>query len=107
MAVSDIGQFLSVPIRYWKSFLPAWIAVPTAPHVMLMAANSDKLSLYFWLAVAPVLALAFWPIVRLSVRGEIGVLDRFIWLIGGCVCGEVLILLLYHGLRAIGWDLAA
>lgn len=107
MALFDIDQFLSVPSRHWKSFLPAWIAVPVAPHVMLMAANSDKLGPYFWLAVAPVLALAFWPIVRLSVRGEIGITNRFIWLLGGCLCGEVLLLFLYHGLRALGWDFPA
>lgn len=107
MTMFDIGDFLSVPIRYWKRFLPAWIALAIAPHAMLMAANTDNLNFYFWLVIAPLLALAFWPVVRLSVRGDIGIVERFVWLIGGSLCAEALLLLLYHGLRAVGWDLAA
>jgi hypothetical protein len=74
---------------------------------MLIAANADNLKFYFWLVIAPLLALAFWPVVRLSVRGDIGIVERFIWLVVGSLCAEVLLLLLYHGLRAVGWVLAA
>jgi len=98
----ELTSFFTVPLRHWKSFLPLWLCLAIGPYAMLAAANTDRLPTYFWFAIAPVLALAFWPVVRLGVQREINILERFVWIIVPTLFAHALFASVYQALRFIG-----
>jgi len=69
---------------------------------MLAAANTDRLLTYFWFAIAPVLALAFWPVVRLGIKREINFLERFFWIVVPPLLLQGLLASVYQVLRFAG-----
>ena len=87
--------FVRVPVRYWKSFLPAWLVLPFLPLTLLHGANAERLELYFWLIVAPLYGAAFWPLVRLWHRGAINFIELW-WVIIGSLATGVLYSVLFH-----------
>jgi len=94
IVASDNISFIAVPVHFWKTFLPAWLVLPITPFVLLEAANADRLNLYYWLIVAPVLAVALWPSVRLWTRNAINYLELVTWTIAGvlgmmCLAGAI------------------
>lgn len=99
---TELTSFLTVPLRHWKSFLPLWLCLAISPYVMLAAANADNLLTYFWFAIAPVLALAFWPVVRLGTQREINILERFVWIIVPTLLVHGLLASVYQVLRLLG-----
>jgi len=103
---SDGISFFSVPKRYWKSFVPAWLALAVLPFALLGIANSDSVSeglhLYFWLILAPVLAVALWPLVRLRHRKSINHIEFAFWILAGTVCVMAVISLLHRAFAVFG-----
>ena len=94
-------SWFTTPLRHWKSFLPAWVALAATPYALLLAADSGRLNLYFWMIVAPILAAALWPFARLVARDEIGVMDRFVGLIGGTFCTLAVLAGAYQLIRTV------
>jgi hypothetical protein len=75
----DNVPFISAALRNWKSFVPAWVLLLIAPIVLLAGADNDRLLLYFWVFVAPSLAVALWPLAGLWRRGVISNVDIVVW----------------------------
>lgn len=91
-----------VPLRNWRSFLPAWISFAIAPYLLLLAANTDDFILYFWLVVA-LLAAALWPLARLMTQRVIGSMGLFVWLLAGVFLLHAVLYVLRGALAPLGF----